>query len=65
MADTQKAEIEPYWWYQIIIGIPILFLMIYAGLIGFIFAGVRYGFMAGMESFDEFFETAASKHSKS
>ena len=36
-------------------------VVVYAGVAGFIFQGVVYGFTAGREIFEEFFETEASK----
>ena len=64
MTDTLKENAAPYRWHQCLVGIPILLMMISAALAGFIFAGLRYGFNAGVEMFDEYFETKSAKGKK-
>ena len=60
MAQEPSTENE-FRWYHIAVGFPLFVLMVYAGLVGFIARGLYYGFMTGMDTFDEFFETEAAK----
>ncbi len=57
MSDGEK----PYDWPQIIVGVPIVFMMFYAAFFGFFFQAIAYGFNGGREAFDDLFETDASK----
>lgn len=49
----------------VIIGILLITPMAGAAIFGFIGRALYYGFVVGMEEFDDFFETEASKSRKS
>jgi hypothetical protein len=65
MSKTKTKEIEAFRWHQMLVALLFVVPMFYAGIVGFVFRGIYYGFKSGMESFDEYFETDASKINKS